>query len=354
MEEKNNNTKISDDTKSYLDLDEVEEILKESGIDVDNTNNADNDEIDKEDIDDNDSDSSEDIKKKEEKKTEKKKKTGKKTSKKQKKLKKAAYVITMTILICIFLGSAAYLINYFWQAKKVDNKSDELKDIIADDAESDDYTVVESVTDDNDNKIDYVIINGVKVQKKFARIYEENNDFIGWLAIDDTVIDYPVMQTPYDEEYYLHRDFDKQYIGNGTLFADTDSDISKPSDNIIIYGHNMKNGRMFHEILSYDNEDFYKEHKYIEFDTIFDDGKYEVIAAFTTKVYDDDYTGFRYHIFFDAETEEDFDYFVESCKNLTPYDIPTTAVYGDKLITLSTCATSDDAGRFVVVAKKIE
>ena len=162
------------------------------------------------------------------------------------------------------------------------------------------------------------------------------------------------MQTPYDEEYYLHRDFDKEYNSNGTLFADTDADIFKPSDNIILYGHNMKNGRMFHEILSYSGEEFYKEHKYVQFDTIYDDGRYEVIAAFTTKIYDENYTGFRYHIFFDAGSEEDFNYFVESCKKLTPYDIPTTAVYGDKLITLSTCATSDDDGRFVVVAKKIE
>ena len=273
---------------------------------------------------------------------------------KKKKLRKALYIITMAVLICVFVGSAAYLINYYMQAKKIDNKADELKDIISDDVDTGDYDAVETITDDNGHVTEFVLINGKKVQKKFAAIFEKNNDFVGWLKIDGTVIDYPVMQTPDDEEFYLHRDFDKNYNGNGTLFADTDADLNRPSDNIIIYGHNMKNGRMFHSILEYDNEDYYKEHKYIEFDTIYGDGKYEVIAAFTGRIYDKDYTGFKYYTFFDAATEEEFDSFVKSCKELTRYNIPTTATYGDKLITLSTCATSDDAGRFVVVAKKVE
>ena len=352
---KENNTEVSDNEKNYLNLDEVDEILKKTGISVDTHTSdvEDNEDYDVEEI----------IISNPEKKEktpqdndENKKMNNKKSSnRKKKKIKRVAYIITMALLICVFVGSAAYLINYYWQAKKVDTKSDELKDLsVTDDSDMSQYDTVESITDDKGNKMDFVLINGVKVQKKFAKIYEKNNDFMGWLIIDGTIIDYPVMQTLNDEEYYLHRDFDGQYNGNGTLFIDTESDVKKPSDNILIYGHNMKNGRMFHEILSYGNEDFYKEHKYIQFDTIYGDGKYEVIAAFTTKIYNTDYTGFKYYNFFDASSEDEFNYFVESCKNLTTYDISTTAVYGDKLITLSTCATSDDDGRFVVVAKKIE
>ena len=340
MEEK------KDNKKEYLDLDEVDEILKNIGV------NSDSDDID--DADEEKYEASAPKPKMKKPDADDKVKLKKTSKNKKKKLKKAAYIITMVLLVCVFVGSAAYLINYYLQAKKVDDKSDELKDMIAEDADDSDFDAVESITDDKGNKIDYVLINGVKVQKKFAQIYEDNNDFIGWLTIDGTVIDYPVVQTPYDEEYYLHRDFDGNYNGNGTLFADTESDIFRPSDNILIYGHNMKNGRMFHEILNYSDEDYYNEHKYIQFDTINKDGRYEVIAAFTTKIYDKDYTGFRYYTFFDAVSEKDFDYFVSSCKDLTTYNIPTTAVYGDELITLSTCATRDDDGRFVVVAKKIE
>ncbi|MBQ9278716.1 MAG: class B sortase [Lachnospiraceae bacterium] len=281
--------------------------------------------------------------------------TKKKSKSKKKKLYKTLYILAMTLLISIFVGCSIYLIVYFWQAKKIDKKVDELKEMIV--AEDDTEFQVEedeTIVDNSGKKTEYVYVDGVKVQKKFAKIYRENNDFIGWLTLSGTEIDYPVMQTMDDEEYYLHRDFDKNYNGNGTLFVDTASDVSRPSDNMIIYGHNMKNGKMFHDLLKYDDEEFYNSHKYIQFDTIYGDGKYEVIAAFRTEIYNKDYTGFKYYTFFDAQTPEDFSQFVKECQERTPYNISTSASFGDKLITLSTCAYHADEGRFVVVAKKIE
>ncbi|MBQ9234461.1 MAG: class B sortase [Lachnospiraceae bacterium] len=280
----------------------------------------------------------------------------KKSSKsRKKKLYKTLYIIAMTILISIFVGCSIYLIVYFWQAKKIDKKVDELKEMIVEEDDTE-FEVVEeeTIVKDDGEKIEFVYVNGTKVQKKYAKIFRENNDFIGWLTIAGTEIDYPVMQTMDDEEYYLHRDFDKNYNGNGTLFVDTSADVSRPSDNMIIYGHNMKNGKMFHDILKYEDEDFYKEHKYIQFDTIYGDGKYEVIAAFRTEIYDENYAGFKYYTFFDAGLSEEFDSYVSECRQRTPYNIFESAVYGDKLITLSTCAYHADEGRFVVVAKKIE
>ena len=274
---------------------------------------------------------------------------------KKKKLYKVLYIVAMTILISIFVSCSIYLIVYFWQAKKIDKKVDELKDMMVIEEDSD-YEIAEeeTVVDETGKKTEYVYINGTKVQRKFARIYEKNNDFIGWLTISGTEIDYPVMFTLEDEEYYLHRDFEKNYNGNGTLFIDTASDVEKPSDNMIIYGHNMKNGKMFHDILKYEDEDFYKSHKNIKFDTIYGDGTYEVIAAFRTEIYDKDYTGFKYYAFFNADTPEDFTTFVKECQERTPYTVSTSASFGDKLITLSTCAYHSDEGRFVVVAKKVE
>lgn len=161
------------------------------------------------------------------------------------------------------------------------------------------------------------------------------------------------MQTMEDEEYYIHRDFYGDYSAAGTLFADTESNIEKPSDNILIYGHNMKTGKMFHDLLKYENEDFYKSHRYIQFDTIYGNASYEVIAAFRTEILDEESEGFKYYRFFDAEDEADFHRFVSGCKGLTSYTIDTDASYGDSLITLSTCAYHTENGRFVVVAKKI-
>lgn len=279
--------------------------------------------------------------------------TSKKTNNKSHKKKKAKliYDICMFVFATIFIVCAIYLINYFWQSKKSEDKVADLKELVIQDT-------TEQITEADGTPVvippvDFVNIDGVSVQAKFAEIYKLNTDFVGWITIEDTEIDYPVMQTMNDEEYYIHRDFDKEYSSAGTLFIDTNSSLTIPTDNIVIYGHNMKTGKMFHDLLEYEDEDFYKEHKYIRFDTIYENGTYEVIAAYRTEIFPADYTGFKYYYFFDATNEEEFNNYVDNSKALTYYDIPTTAEYGDTLLTLSTCAYHADEGRFVVVAKKI-
>ena len=274
----------------------------------------------------------------------------KKMSKKTK--KKIIYMVLFAVFLITFLVCAFYLITYFWDSKQSEDRVDELKEYIEEDTS---YQQEElSTAPDAKPAPTYEEVNGLLIQSKFVKLYNMNTDFIGWITIEGTDIDYPVMQSMYDEEYYLHRDFDKEYTKGGTLFIDTSSDVAKPSDNIIIYGHNMTTGKMFHSLFEYEDEDFYKEHKYITFNTIYGDGTYEVIAAFRTQIYSPDYTGFKYYQFFDAANEDEFNYFVDSCQSLTPYKMDSTAEYGDSLITLSTCAYHHDNGRYVVVAKKVE
>jgi sortase B len=116
----------------------------------------------------------------------------------------------------------------------------------------------------------------------------------------------------------------------------------------------MKAGTMFHALLSYESESFYKEHSKIIFNTTFEDAEYEVIAAFRTKIDEDDPNSFKYYEFFKAENKEEFDEYVQKVKSLTPYNIEESAVYGENLLTLSTCAYHTNEGRYVVVAKKIK
>ena len=259
--------------------------------------------------------------------------------------------ILLVIFILIFLGSAGYLGYYFFNIKKSENGFETLKMKINGDVA---VSGTSNATPDAPMEpLEYVDINGVKVQAKFADLYTQNNDFIGWLTIEDTKIDYPVMFTPNDEEYYIHRDFQGAYSSSGTLFLGKLSDPITPSDNVVIYGHNMKAGTMFHSLLSYEKEDFYKDHKYIEFDTINDNCTYEVIAAFRTVIDESSPTNFDYYNFSNALDKDEFDTFVSTCKSRTPYDIPVTAEYGDKLITLSTCAYHADEGRYVVIAKRV-
>lgn len=282
-------------------------------------------------------------------------KTDNKTNKKTKRKKNSVlYWILLVLLFAIFAGCLIYLVKYFWESKKSEDKVDELRELIVIDENSDMHQpdIVATASDAETDTFEEV--DGKRILSKYVNLYKRNNDFIGWLTIEGTVIDYPVMQSMYDEEYYLRRDFDKEYSYAGTLFIDTSCNVEKPSDNIIIYGHHMNTGKMFHELEEYEDEEYYEKHKFITFDTIYGSGTYEVIAAYRTKIYDEDYTGFKYYEFFDARDSVEFENYVSNCKSLTPYNIEASAKYGDSLITLSTCAYHTENGRFVVVARKME
>lgn len=179
-----------------------------------------------------------------------------------------------------------------------------------------------------------------------------NKDFVGVLSIPDTIINYPVMYTE-GEDYYLRRSFDKKQSDAGTLFIDKHNNIDPIDDNIIIYGHNMKNGTMFHELLNYKKESFYKNHKYIYFNKVDNSEKYEIIAVFYSKVYYETDNVFKYYKFYNASNEEELNDYVKNIKKLSLYNTNVNAKLGDKFITLSTCEYSQENGRFVVVAKKV-
>lgn len=186
--------------------------------------------------------------------------------------------------------------------------------------------------------------------EKYAAVYKQNNDFVGWISIEGTNIDYPVMQTVDTPNYYLKRNFDKQYSDYGVPYVQENCDLEF-SDNCVLYGHHMNNGTMFSDLCKYADEDFYREHKTIRFDTLSGFGEYEVIAAFKTAAYSEQ--GFKYYHFTLADSAEDFNAYIAKCKELSLYDTGVTAEYGDRLITLSTCEYSSPNGRMVVVAKQV-
>ncbi len=151
----------------------------------------------------------------------------------------------------------------------------------------------------------------------------------------------------------LDHNFNQEYDKIGTLFVDNDCDVLRPSDNIIIYGHNMKSGEMFGSLEKYKNESYYQEHPRIEFDTIYETGTYEVMFAFLSRVFYEGEITFKYYQFINASSDQEFSSAIEAMKELSLYDTGVTANYGDQLLTLSTCDYTEDDGRFVVVAKKI-
>ena len=186
---------------------------------------------------------------------------------------------------------------------------------------------------------------------QYQVLYNINTDMVGWIQIPGTSINYPVVQSPYEKDFYLRKNFYKEKATCGTIYVREKCDVFKPSDNLTIYGHNMRNGTMFADLHKYEQQSFWEDNRYVYFDTLYDYHAYEIFAVFISSA--DLSIGFSYHTFDDARTQMEFDYFVGKCKELSLYDTGFTPQYGDKLITLSTCDKSIEEGRFVVVARRV-
>lgn len=185
--------------------------------------------------------------------------------------------------------------------------------------------------------------------RDLTELFAQNPDCIGWLCVPGTQIDYPVMFTPEEPQRYLRRSFYGAYSQSGVPFMDFRCD---ENSNLILYGHNMKNGTMFREILQYANKSYWQEHPMIKFNTLYEQGEYDVLAAFYDRVYYADENCFKFYRFIKAADKADYDNAIQNYKEKSLYDTGVTAEYGDKLITLVTCSYHKEHGRFVVVARQ--
>lgn len=194
------------------------------------------------------------------------------------------------------------------------------------------------------------------INEEYASLYNENNDFIGWLNVPGTNIDYPVMQTDSNDDY-LHTNFQKEYAFEGTLFADYKGKIGPDEmpHNTIIYGHNMRYKFQFSALMNYKwNEEFMKNSPVVDFNTLYRNNKYKIISVFITNISPEHGDVFDYTntIYFNNRAE--FYNFVLECEDRSIYDTGVDVKYGDEFLTLSTCDqdTSMDL-RLVVVARKV-
>ena len=189
--------------------------------------------------------------------------------------------------------------------------------------------------------------------EKLEAVYAQNPETYAWLQIDNTVIDYPVMYTPDDGEKYIYADVNGKLDFAGTLFIDARCEMEPRCDNVLVHGHNMKEGTMFAILPHYETEDFWKEHSNIRFTTLKDGTKeYEVFAAFYDRVYMKTDTCFKYYNFINAKDEADFNNAMAEFKAKRLYDTGVDPQFGDKLITLSTCTYHVEEGRFVLVLRE--
>lgn len=242
-------------------------------------------------------------------------------------MRKIVYTIITILLIGLVLISSYLIFKEKKQNEKQENTFEDLIEIVE-----------ENIENQEERKID---IN---------KLYEENKDIVGWLKIDNTTINYPIMQNINDPNYYLHRDFYKNYSSYGTPYMAKQCNLN--SDNIVIYGHHMKNNKMFGKLEKYKSKDFYNNHKIITFTTLEKEYSYEIFAVFKTTVYTKN--TFRYYENINFENKKMYNDFINICKDKSLYQTGIKIKDKEKLITLSTCEYSNKNSRLVIVARKIK
>ena len=268
--------------------------------------------------------------------------------------KKIVAIILLLMAILCLTGAIIFFILYATEDKK---NEDMLNDFRVDASENITEGItniaqdISSMTEELDKNVSQEFLE-TAVSNPYADSFLANDDMAAWLVVPGTNIDYPVMWTPFDENYYLYRDFEEKDNTNGCLLLDTDSSLDPLTTNLIIHGHNMKSGAMFGNLTDYEDKDYYDKHKEIILHTKKEQKNYEIIAVFRSQVYKKTDDVFKFYKFFEANTQEEFDDFDNNIKELSIYDTGVTATYGDHFITLSTCVYHVQNGRFVVIAKE--
>ena len=262
--------------------------------------------------------------------------------------KKFPFTLLILLLLGIFAFSAWQVGSYVLDSLKQKEKYDQLAAMVEQiQATAPTTAATEAIEVTEPAPEDAAIPEEtLPVLPEYEALLELNSDLVGWLKIDGTYVNYPVMQTPTVPEYYLYRNFYFEHSERGCLFAEEDCDIAAPSDNVTIYGHNMKDGSMFATLSNYTSKAYWQSHDTVIFDSLYEHRTYKVFAVFKTTARAGQ--GFSYHTFVDASHQEEFDSFVSQCKELSFYDTGITPEYGDKLLCLSTCEYSQADGRLVV------
>lgn len=254
--------------------------------------------------------------------------------------KTKAKKIGVLIAIIAIIFALGYLINYFIIAPLMNNKiNSEIQEIAY------------STSNDGDNK------NGP--EQDWNALKQINDEIVGWINLPGTIIDYPVLEHIGDDsssQYYLYRTYKKEWSVYGCCFVDYRSTDSTKSKNVIIHGHNMNDGSMFHELMNYGDLwgdlDYYKEHPIIKFNTPDGDARWKIISVFKTN------TLYQHGEFFnymqgEFTSDAEFMNFVYNCKIRSVFNTPVVVNESDQLLTLSTCSYEFSNFRTVVVARKV-
>ena len=266
------------------------------------------------------------------------------------KTKRIILVLLILIFAFVFAYSGFVLLREYTMRERDSKTFDDLADLIllpevSEDTLRDDSSSSESSFDENESTESDDIADAELVvvhKRNLQPIISKNSDCLGWIYIEDSAVDYPVMHTPNDPEKYINLSFDWKYSAYGVPFMDYR--CHENCDNIILYGHNMKDGSMFATVRRFMDEDFFYSHPQIEFETVDGCKTYSVFAIVSLKSADSWYS---YHDFNDKATFEEN---VKKMRAKSLYKNDVEVEFGKKIITLSTCYGAARDDRIIVLA----
>ena len=265
--------------------------------------------------------------------------------------KKRMYDILLALCILVFVVSGTMLVYKMIAQKKNDSRLEELSGMVAQQqAEPSEGAKDSEQGEEALSEEETLHIQRQARVEAYSKIKEQNSDLVGWIKIEDTKIDYPVLQSLDRPNFYLKHDFDQKSSAYGAPYVAEECDLTKECKNILIYGHHMKNGSMFAALDGYLDPEFRDAHPIIQFDTLEEYGDYGVMAVFTMSAVDQENPLYDW---ITAGTEETFNQYVAYAKRNSAYDMGIDAQWGDELISLITCEYTHQDGRLIVVAKRI-
>ena len=288
---------------------------------------------------------------------------------------KIMYYSLLAVFSAVFLLCVVFLLTYFLQNNEVEGNYDAMasirESVLASIAQDNETSQATQPPDTNEGTLATKPTQPTEptILPELQPLYDINNYLVGYLTIPAAEVDLPVVQTPDKPDYYLRRDFyTNEYSTPGCLYVREKCDVFAPSDNVVIYGHAMRNETMFGQLYKFQDKEFWEANQIFTFDTLYERHVYQIFAVFKTSGTQrrDDGTplGYPYHRFNDAESQEEFDKFIADIKGAawtsdttyvghTFYETGITPQYGDKLLCLSTCEKTIDNGRLVIMAVRI-
>lgn len=252
------------------------------------------------------------------------------------KKQKIVYNVILGLMVAVMIFSGFMVGKDLLSRKKEKEKFKDLKELIVLEEESQTQSVKNESDTENET---------MESGRNLSKLFELNSDCVGWLCIPNTNVDYPVMYTPKTPQKYLRKNFYGEYSVAGVPFLDGRCLLD--SDNLIIYGHDMKDKTMFGSLKNYTESSYGLEHQTIEFETASGCDRYAIFAVIITNTND------QWYDFLSVDTEEEFEHYVKMAKDKSLYDFEMPSEYEKQLMTLSTCYGSNDSERLMVVACKV-